>query len=220
NASGTISLTRAYAYNSAQELCASAEPETGTTKYTYDGAGNLTETMLGLSTPLPPSCSSTFALGGPSTARSNPPSLGDAVRRTYDARNRLLAVTFPDHKGDTTYAYAPDSKLTSITADNGGTAQVTTEYTYNRRRLMTGERMLWNTIDWPVTYVYNANGHLSAQKWHGLNVTYAPNALGQPTQAGTYASTVTYHPNGAIKSFTYGNNITHTLAQNVRGLPD
>src|SRR5690606_5876759 len=94
------------------------------------------------------------------------------------------------------------------------------EYTYNRRRLMTGERMLWNTIDWPVTYVYNANGHLSAQKWHGLNVTYAPNALGQPTQAGTYASTVTYHPNGAIKSFTYGNNITHTLAQNVRGLPD
>src|SRR5690606_733068 len=81
NASGTISLTRAYAYNSAQELCASAEPETGTTKYTYDGAGNLTETMLGLSTPLPASCSSTFALGDPGTGGSNPPSLADAVRR-------------------------------------------------------------------------------------------------------------------------------------------
>src|SRR5690606_715207 len=75
----------------------------------YDGAGNLTETMLGLSTPLPASCSSTFALGDPGTGGSNPPSLADAVRRAYDARNRLLAVTFPDHKGDTSYTYTPNS---------------------------------------------------------------------------------------------------------------
>jgi RHS repeat-associated protein len=31
---------------------------------------------------------------------------------------------------------------------------------------------------------------------------------------------VTYHPNGAIKQFTYGNGIVHTLTQNARGLPD
>ncbi len=48
---------------------------------------------------------------------------------------------------------------------------------------------------------------------------YSPNALGQPTQAGTYATSVSYHPNGAIKQFTYGNGIVHTLAQNARGLP-
>src|SRR3546814_303114 len=48
NADGTVSLTRDYAYNGAQELCASVEPETGTTKYGYDGAGNLTETISGM----------------------------------------------------------------------------------------------------------------------------------------------------------------------------
>lgn len=44
--------------------------------------------------------------------------------------------------------------------------------------------------------------------------------MGQPTQAGIYASGVSCHPNGAIKQFTYGNGITHTLTQNLRGLPD
>ena len=30
---------------------------------------------------------------------------------------------------------------------------------------------------------------------------------------------MSYHPNGAIKQFTYGNGIVHTLTQNARGLP-
>jgi YD repeat-containing protein len=34
-----------------------------------------------------------------------------------------------------------------------------------------------------------------------------------------YASAITYFPNGAIKGFTYGNGITHTLTQNLRQLP-
>lgn len=53
-----------------------------------------------------------------------------------------------------------------------------------------------------------------------LTVDYAPNALGQPTQAGTYAAGVSYFANGAMAQFTYGNGIVHTLAQNIRGLPD
>jgi RHS repeat-associated protein len=51
-------------------------------------------------------------------------------------------------------------------------------------------------------------------------VTYTPNALGQPTGAGSYATGVSYYPNGAIKQFTYGNGIVHTLSQNTRQLPD
>ena len=48
----------------------------------------------------------------------------------------------------------------------------------------------------------------------------SPNALGQATQAGTYATGASYFPNGALKQFTYGNQIVHTLTQNIRGLPE
>jgi len=53
-----------------------------------------------------------------------------------------------------------------------------------------------------------------------LTVYYLPNALGQPTQAGTFATGVQYYPNGAIKRFTYGNGLVHTMAQNARQLPE
>src|SRR5690606_21652425 len=34
-----------------------------------------------------------------------------------------------------------------------------------------------------------------------------------------YTTGVQYHPNGAIKQFTYGNGIVHTMTQNARQLP-
>ncbi len=210
NGSGSITESRNYAYNANQELCSQFDPEAGTTLRGYDGAGNLAWSAAGL-----PAGIACDAEGDTAAI------LARRVGRGYDTRNRLKSVVFPDHLGDTTYAYAPDGQLASITADNGGTNQVTTQYSYNRRRLMAKERMLWGSIDWSIDYAYNANGHLSQHTYPGaLVVPYAPNALGQPTQAGSYASTVAYYPNGAIKSFTYGNNITHTLTQNARGLPD
>ncbi|MFY2763921.1 RHS repeat-associated core domain-containing protein [Arenimonas sp. MALMAid1274] len=73
---------------------------------------------------------------------------------------------------------------------------------------------------WGLCYGYDANGNLASQSYPtGLVVTYAPNALGQATQAGTFATGVQYHPNGAIKQFTYGNGLVHTMTQNVRQLP-
>src|SRR5690606_2879268 len=103
---------------------------------------------------------------------------------------------------------------------SGGTL-VTNAYTYNKRRLQTGESVKRGTAAaWAVGYGYNANGFLSSLVYpSGLTVNHAPNALGQPTQAGSYATGVSYFPNGAIKQFTYGNGVVHTLAQNARGLP-
>ncbi|MES2153481.1 MAG: hypothetical protein V4508_27190 [Pseudomonadota bacterium] len=37
---------------------------------------------------------------------------------------------------------------------------------------------------------------------------------------GSYATLITYHPNVAINTFSYGNGVTHSLTQNLRGLPD
>lgn len=202
---------RRYIYRADQSLCKTIEPETGSTVMHYDAAGNLDWSADGLNLTSTTSCQDTDA----SIAARK-------VTRSYDARNRLKSVVFPDHRGDTTYAYTPDSLLASVTADNGGANQVATQYTYNLRRLMIRERLLWGnaSLNWPVNYVYNANGHLSSQNWHGLTIDYAPNALGQPTKTGSYADNVSYYPNGAIKQFTYGNGIVHTMTQNTRQLPE
>ena len=142
--------------------------------------------------------------------------------RTYDARNRIKTLTFAGGDGDTGYGYYADGRLQSLTAYNDG-VPVTSTYGYNRRRLLTSERLQWangaTSINWPIDYTYSQNGHLATQSWHGVTVDYAPNALGQPTQAGAFATGVSYHPNGAIRQFTYGNGIVHTMVPNARGLP-
>jgi RHS repeat-associated protein len=211
NNANTVSLTRSYTYNTYQELCRSVEPETGATLMGYDGAGNLTWSASGLLAST--ACHTT----GNTTAIND-----RKVVRAYDARNRVTSVSFPeDGLGNTTHTYYPDGLPASIVANNGGSNIVNTEYTYNRRRLLTKERMLWGSVDWPLVYNYNANGHLLSQVLPGgLTVGYAPNALGQPTQAGTYATGVSYYPNGAIKQFTYGNGVVHNLIQNARQLPE
>lgn len=209
NAGNTAWQRRYYVYNTAQELCKSTETETGTTAYGYDGAGNLIWSAAGLSWSPPGPCEHTKE--GVVARR---------VDRTYDARNRVKTLVFPDGRGNTTNTYTPDGLLATTVMDNDGTNVVTTTYGYNRRRLLTSERMQWGSIDWSIGYTYNALGHLASQTYPNTGtVTYAPNALGQPTQAGTYATGVTYHPNGAVKNFTYGNGMVYTMAQNARGLP-
>lgn len=209
-ASGPGSATRRYVYDAYQRLCKVIEPETGSTVMDYDAAGNLAWSAAGLALPSTTSCD---------TAHSSV--AARKVARSYDARNRLSALAFPDGVGNQTWIYTADGLPASITTNNtpGGTQAINT-YSYNRRRLLTRERLQFGTVDWPIDTTYTANGHLASQIWNGLTVAYAPNALGQPTQAGSFASGVSYFPNGAIKQFTYGNSIVHTLAQNARGLPD
>jgi RHS repeat-associated protein len=209
NAGNTVWQRRYYVYNAAQELCKSTETETGTTAYGYDGAGNLSWSAAGLSWSPPGPCEHTKE--GVVARR---------VDRTYDARNRVKTLVFPDGRGNTTNTYTPDGLLATMVVDNDGTNVVTTTYGYNRRRMPTSERMQWGSIDWSIGYTYSALGHLASQTYPNTGtVTYAPNALGQPTQAGIYATGVTYHPNGAVKNFTYGNGMVYTMAQNARGLP-
>ncbi|MCL6712580.1 hypothetical protein M8R20_36955 [Pseudomonas sp. R2.Fl] len=209
NAAGTLAVTRSYAYNANQELCRSVEPETGATLMGYDGAGNLAWSAAGL--PATTACEAN-GTSGPVVLRK--------ASRTYDARNRVKTLVFPDGRGNTTNTYTPDGLLVTTVMDNDGTNVVTTTYGYNRRRLPTSERMQWGSIDWPIGYAYTPLGHLASHTYpNGQTVAYAPNALGQPTQAGTYATGVQYYPNGGMKQFSYGNGIVHTMTQNARQLP-
>ncbi|GGK11742.1 RHS repeat domain-containing protein [Luteimonas terricola] len=208
---GTVALNRSYTYNAHQELCRSVEPETGATLMGYDLAGNLSWSAAGL-----PAATACHATGEHATINPR------KVSRAYDARNRLTALGFANGIGNQAWTYTPDGLPATIATYNtsGGTL-VTNAYTYNKRRMQTGESVKRGTAAaWAVGYGYNANGFLSSLVYpSGLTVNHAPNALGQPTQAGSYATGVSYFPNGAIKQFTYGNGVVHTLSQNARGLP-
>ncbi|MHC9086274.1 RHS repeat domain-containing protein [Luteimonas sp. RIT-PG2_3] len=213
NHANSLRLDRFFTYNNSMELCRSAEPETGVSLMGYDAAGNLSWSASGL----PATFTGCHATGVDTaiTVRK--------ATRTYDARNRLKTIAFPDLNANQTWNYTPDGLPAQVTTRNTeGASSVVNSYAYNRRRLLNLETQNdTNEFSRSIGYTYNQGGYLSAHTYpSSLPVAYAPNALGQPTQAGTYATGVTYHPNGAIKQFTYGNGIVHTLTQNARGLPD
>jgi len=212
DASGTLVLSRKYAYDGFQKLCKTIEPETGATVQDYDGAGNQVWSASGLSLPSPGDCN-----------RIEAQNSGRRIDRSYDGRNRLIGMSFPGLNGNQSWQYTPDGLPAQIaTLNEGGAASVVNTYSYNGRRLLTGEGSSQSGLPaWSLGYGYNANGHLASHVYlGGPMVDYAPNALGQPTKAGAFASGVTYHPNGAMAQLTYGNGIVHTMNQNVRGLPD
>src|SRR5690606_40973661 len=212
---GTVWVNRYYAYNSNEELCRIIDPESGTTLLGYDGAGNLTWSAAGL-----PAGTNCDREGDTATI------LARKAVRTYDARNRVKTLAFPDLNGNQSWSYTPDGLPETVTTTNdGGAVTVVNEYVYNKRRLLTGETQHNDIYAWDVGYGYDANGHLASQLYPAnLIVTFSPNALGQPTQVAsatqTFASGISYFPNGALKQFTYGNGIIHTLTQNARGLPE
>lgn len=211
NPSATVALTRHYVYDGHQELCKVIEPETGATVLAYDGAGNLAW-----------SASGHHELNDPAHChRDEGYAWGRRVDRSYDARNRLIALSYPDGVGNQNWTYTPDGLPEQIDTYQDAATRTINFYSYDPRRHLVGESS--TQVDWyawGVGYGYDANGHLASQTYpSGLTVEFAPNALGQPTQAGSYASGVQYHPNGAIRQFTYGNGVVHTMTQNARMLP-
>ena len=211
---------RYYAYNSYQELCKGWEPETRGSIYAYDAAGNMTQSAAGLNTVTRDSTNCNADQFG----------AGRTVVRTYDTRNRVKTLTFPDNKGDQTWNYYNDGLPQSVSTNNEGQI-VTNAYTYNRRRLLTGESMKPDAVQlgWGMGYGYNGLGQVVSEAYPAsVSVNYTVNALGQTTQvtassdggtATTIASAASYFPNGALKQFTYGNGIVHTMTQNTRQLP-
>jgi RHS repeat-associated protein len=213
NNDGTLQHSRYYVYDDYRQLCKTIEPETGATVINYDAAGNVLWSAAGHhDLPSTLSCN-----------RDEGYWWGRRVDRAYDARNRLTTLAFPDGRGNQSWSYTPNGLPASITTynDPGNGAPVINAYSYNRRGMLTGESSTqtgW--YGWGIGYGYDANASLATHTYPtGFVLAYAPNALGQATQAGSYATGVQYYPNGAVKQFTYGNGITHTLYQNARQTP-
>ncbi|WP_290591503.1 RHS repeat protein, partial [Arenimonas sp. SCN 70-307] len=199
-----MALTRHYVYDDRMRLCKRVEPETGAALFEYDAGGNVAWTAEGQALTSTSACSNASV---PSSER---------VTRSYDARNRLVLVDYPDATPDVATTYTADGKVATLSR-----APTLLSYTYNKRGLLSSERLQFGAINWLSSHSYTTLGHLGATTYpSGHQVAYAPNALGQATQAGTYATGATYHPNGALAEFTYGNGIVHTMSRNLRQLPE
>lgn len=215
-----VSATRTYVYDSNQRLCKLIEPERGAEVYHYDGSNNVDWTAKGLNLLNPTLCNTTNV------------SYSAMIGRTYDARNRLTMIDYPDETLDEFRTYEADGALDTLTRGSTTTGDIKSSYDYNARRLPTSETI---DIDTAVAggassfgYVYDNLGNLRAQSTlNGVWLDYNPNALGQPTTVSsptdrvntTFAYNISWFPNGALKGFTYGNGVVHTLTQNTRGLP-
>ncbi|WP_242112276.1 RHS repeat domain-containing protein [Luteimonas aquatica] len=211
NAGGTVRSSRHFVYNPAKELCKTIDPEAGSTVSHYDGAGNLDWSVSGAALADPNSCQETEA----STSTRK-------VVRTYDNRNRLKTLVFPDGRGDQNWNYTADSLPSRVeTFSYPGATPNVNAYQYNLRRFLKSETQTpQGQAAWTLGYGYDANGSLASHTYpSGLVVGYAPDALGSARQVGAYATGIAYHPNGAVAQFAYGNGIAHSLTQNLRGLP-
>jgi RHS repeat-associated protein len=198
-----VSATRTYVYDQYERLCKTIEPETGATIQYYDDANNVIWRATGLALTATDNCNTSDV---PASKK---------ISYTYDARNRLRDTTYGDGSPAITRTYTADGLPDTISS--GGTLWT---YGYNNRRLPISETLNYGGVNYRIGRSYDANGSLSQLTYpDNFSVAYNPNALGEPCQAGGYATGVYYHPNGAIKQFSYGNGILHTLSQYVRGLP-
>ena len=157
-------------------------PDTGTTTYSHDEAGNVSQKT---------------------DAR------GTVVNYTYDALNRITSVQFPaDSTQNITYTY--DS--TSVTNGKGrltGRTDPSGTYTfyYDARGNLTKEEKTISSVLYTTEYGYNKDNSLTSITYpSGRVVEYTLDVTGRITQVDTtlngnpktLASSITYLPYGGI----------------------
>lgn len=209
-------VSRRFVYDEYQQLCKIIEPETGATVMDYDAAGNLIWTASGLTLVDAASCN-----------RQEAHTSGRRVDRSYDARNRLATVRFPDRNGDQDLSYTADGLKSHVTTLNeSGLTAVLNTYQYNKRRLLIAEtQTVGGETSKAIGYGYDGLGNLASIRYPSSYwVQYGNNALGQPTSVTgsdgqVLASAISYHPSGEVRALAYGNGITRTVALNARMLP-
>ncbi len=181
--------TRTYGYNANGYLTSVTQPETGTTTYGRDIAGNLTSRQVGAS------AVSTFAYDGQNRqVTALYPSDGHSIRNTYDRTGKLLASVSPSGNHSMTYDAAGNLASETVALDS----QVfTARYAYNGNDQLSS-----------ITYPHSARV-----------VSYSPDVLGRPTTVSGYVNNVSYWPSGMVRQITYANGTQSSYEQNARLWP-
>jgi YD repeat-containing protein len=182
-------LTRTYGYNSNYYVTSISNPETGTTNYGRDEAGNMTSRTVGNSA---------------------------TVNYSYDGQNRLASVTYPSGTASVKNVYNRIHKLLEANATSGNrkytyddNGNLSTE-----KLQVDGLEFIvayeYNNLDQLSAITYPKSG---------TKVSYFPDVLGRPTAVSGYVRQVTYWPSGQIQQIDYENGTISKYAQNSRLWP-
>ncbi|WP_329890411.1 RHS repeat-associated core domain-containing protein [Stenotrophomonas muris] len=209
-------VARRYVYDDNLRLCKVIEPETGSSVFGYDAAGNLSWSATGLDLPSVTECN-----------RDAPQIASRRVSRDYDASNRLQAVVYPDGLGDQQLEYTPTGQLKIEKVFNQDRIAVVTTRTYNSLGAVTSQsRVVGSASARSLAFGYDPMGqHIRTDYPDGYSVRQSLNALGQPVQlqdgtGAVLASNVAYAPSGETTALTYGNGIVRGVIENARQLTD
>jgi len=167
-------------------------PDTGTTKYQYDEAGNLIQKV---------------------------DAKGTIINYTHDALNRLTAIQFPsDPNQNITFSYDSVAVTNGIGRLTGRT-DPSGSYTfyYGAQGNLNKEEKTISSILYPTQYTYNKNNFMTSITYPtGRVITYTPDQVGRISQVSTtlngqpktLASAIDYLPFGGIKGLTHGNTLS------------
>ncbi len=158
-------------------------PDTGTTTYTYDPAGNMT--------------TKTDAKGVTATY-------------TFDAANRLTQISFPDPVDNVSYGYDAcingKGRLCSMVDASG-----TTSYEYTPKAQVRKETKISDGVTYVTQYSYDQNGNLKTMTYpSGRVITYNysnNHVVSVQNNVASLATSINYKPFGGISSLTFGNGI-------------
>jgi len=201
-------LSTKYGYNGLGDLLQLDSPDTGITGYTYDSAGNRkTET----------------------DARNVTAVYG------YDALNRITSITHPDSSLNVGYSYdtAPSTCPSGETFAAGRLSQLTdssghTQYCYDRFGQLARKVQVTNGQAFTVRYGYTKAGQLSSVTYpDGTVADYVRDGQGRTTEVGVTRSgnprqvlltAANYYPFGPVAEWAFGNGrlFQRTLNQNYQ----
>ena len=172
-------------------------PDTGTTLYTYNDAGNR------------------------STLNAND---GQTIQYNYDNQYRLTGISYEDTDRDITYTYDQETvsgsatngkgRLTTITDPSG-----TTVFRYDTQGLTSATEKTAGAVIFTTSYSHDDGGLPGTITYpSGRIVTYARDASGNITSVSTtfdgttqtLADNITYAPFGPVKSMDFSNGKTET----------
>jgi len=181
--------TRSYDYNSNSYLTSVTNPETGTTTYGRDAAGNMTSRSVGSS---------------------------GATTYSYDNQNRLTSVAYPGGTPSVTNTYNKTHKLLAASSSTGARGF---DYDANGNLTSESLVVDGLTFIASYSYNSNDQLSSITYPRSGTVVSYSPDVLGRPTQVSGYVSSVSYWPSGQIKQINYANGTVTNYNQNSRLWP-
>lgn len=183
-------ITRNFGYDSRYYLTSTVHPETGTTLYGRDAAGNMTSRTVGGS---------------------------GATVFAYDGRDRLTTTTYPSAATpNVSRVYSRTDKLRTITTSE---ATRTLGYDANDNLVNESLVVAGITLSATYGYNANDQLSSITYPRSNLTVQLSPDVLGRATTVGSYVTGVTYWPNGQVNRITYGNGATSVYGQDGRLRP-